>query len=357
MSKKPTYEDLEKRVRELEKEHHERKRAQEALRKSEERFRKVYDIAPLAFVVWDVNACIVDWNKTAEILFGWTKEEVKGNNFFDFLIPEKDRPHVQDVVIKLLQGELQSHSINDNLTKDKRTITCEWNNSPLHDDDGNIIGVISLGLDITERKLMEEEKAKLQGQLHQSQKMEAIGTLAGGIAHDFNNLLMGVQGNVSLCLLEIDSSHAFFERLTNIEKYIQNGIHLTRQLLGFARGGKYEVKPIDLNELIKNQNRMLGRTRRNVTIRGKYEKNLWSAEVDKGQIEQAIFNLYLNAWQAMPKGGNLNIQTENITFDEDAVKPYYFEPGKYVRISIADDGIGMDEATRKRIFEPFFTTK
>lgn len=357
MPKKPTYEDLEKRVQELEKEPRERKRIEEALRESEVRFRKVYDTAPFALVVWDINACVVDWNKKAEALFGWAKDEVVGNNFFDFLIPDKYRQHAEDVVNNLLKGDLQSHSVSDNLTKDRKTITCEWNNSLLHDNDGNIIGVISLGLDITERRLIEEEKAQLQIQLHQAQKMEAVGTLAGGIAHDFNNLLMGILGNVSLCLLDIDSSHPFFEKLENIEKYIQNGIDLTKQLLGFARGGKYEVRPTDLNEIIKNQNRMLGRTRKDITIRGKYEKDLWSVEVDRGQIDQVILNLYLNAYQAMPKGGNLNIRTENITFDKNDTKPYHFEPGKYVKISVADSGVGMNEITQKRIFEPFFTTR
>jgi len=139
--------------------------------------------------------------------------------------------------------------------------------------------------------------------------------------------------------------------------YVKSAADLTRQLLGFARSGKYEVKTTDLNELIKNQNQMFGRTRKEITIREKYEENLWAAEVDQGQIEQALMNLYVNAWQAMPGGGDLYIQTENVIIDENYIKPYKVEPGKYVKISVTDTGIGMDKSTQQRIFEPFFTTR
>jgi signal transduction histidine kinase len=125
--------------------------------------------------------------------------------------------------------------------------------------------------------------------------MEAIGTLSGGIAHDFNNLLMGIQGNVSLVLLNKDSSHPDYERLQNIVQGVQSAAELTKQLLGFAIGGKYEVKPTNLNELIRNQNRMFGRTKKEITIRGEYKDNLWTIEVDQGQIEQVVLNLYVNA--------------------------------------------------------------
>ena len=130
--------------------------AVEAVREKEELFRNVYNTAPLAFVVWDLDTNITDWNEKAHEVFGWSKQEVLGRSFFDFLIPEKHRPHVKDVVDGLVQGELSSHSTNDNLTKDGRIITCEWNNSPLHDKDGNVIGAISLALDITERKQAEK---------------------------------------------------------------------------------------------------------------------------------------------------------------------------------------------------------
>ena len=157
--------------------------------------------------------------------------------------------------------------------------------------------------------------------------MEAIGTLAGGIAHDFNNLLMAIQGRTSIMLMDKDSSHPDFGHLKGIEGYIGNAADLTKQLLGFARGGKYEVKPTDLNELIKKESRMFGRTKKEITIREKYEDNLWSVEVDRGQIQQVLLNLYVNAWQAMPGGGDLYLETENVTLDESYVKPFSIESG------------------------------
>jgi len=204
--------------------------------------------------------------------------------------------------------------------------------------------------DITERKRMES-------QLQQAQKMESLGTLAGGIAHDFNNLLMGIQGRTSLILMDNDSSHPHFEHLKGIEDYIKSAADLTNQLLGFARGGKYEVKPTDLNRFIKRENEMFGRTRKEINIQEQFEKNLWITDVDQGQIEQVILNVYVNACQAMPGGGNLYVRTENIIIDQNYIKPYQVEPGRYVKISITDTGVGMDKETQRRIFDPFFTTK
>ncbi|MCP4682671.1 MAG: response regulator [Desulfobacterales bacterium] len=132
---------------------------------------------------------------------------------------------------------------------------------------------------------------------------------------------------------------------------------MTKQLLGFARGGKYEVKPTNLNDLIEKTSKMFGRTRKELNIFTKYEKKIWIVEVDEGQIEQVLLNLYVNAWQAMPDGGDLYLQVENIIFDEDYSKMYELEAGKYVKIFVTDTGLGMDEATRQRIFDPFFTTK
>jgi len=204
--------------------------------------------------------------------------------------------------------------------------------------------------DITELESKEQ-------QLRQAQKMESIGTLAGGLAHDFNNLLMGILGNVSLLLMKMDETDPVYERLKNIEEYVQRGSDLTKQLLGFARGGKYEVKPTDLAEFTRKSSFMFGRTKKEIRIHHKAPDDLWTVEVDRGQMEQVLINLYVNAWQAMPGGGDLYVSLENTELNVDQVAPHNLKEGKYVVLTITDTGIGMDEATRARIFEPFFTTK
>ncbi|MCJ7772214.1 MAG: response regulator, partial [Desulfobacterales bacterium] len=201
------------------------------------------------------------------------------------------------------------------------------------------------------------EKKRLEAQFRQAQKMEAIGTLAGGIAHDFNNLLMGILGRNSLMMIDIDPSHPYFEHLNEVETYVKSAVDLTNQLLGFARGGKYEVVPTNINELIIQHNRMFGRTKKEINIKEKYEEKVWSVEVDRGQIEQVLMNIYVNAWQAMLDGGDLFISTENMTIDQDYAKPFELSLGKYVKISITDTGIGMNSKVKERIFDPFFTTK
>ena len=187
--------------------------------------------------------------------------------------------------------------------------------------------------------------------------MEAIGTLAGGVAHDFNNLLTGIQGRASLMLMDKEASHPDFEHLTAIEDHVKSAAGLTRQLLGFARGGKYEVKPTDLNGFIQKKTEMFARTRKELTIHETYENGLWTVSVDRGQIEQVLLNLYVNAWQAMDAGGELRVDTQNVTLQRGKTLPHDVEPGRYVRISVSDTGHGMDKATLGRIFDPFFTTK
>jgi two-component system cell cycle sensor histidine kinase/response regulator CckA len=246
-------------------------------------------------------------------------------------------------------GELRDHEMRL-IRKDGELIDINLSSSLLRDESGEVIGTLGIYRDITEKK-------RLEAQFQAAQRMEAMGTLAGGIAHNFNNLLMAIQGNASLMLLEKASEHPDYERLKSIEQAVRSGAELTRQLIGFAMAGKYEVKPTDINELIERSSDMFGRTKRQITIHRKYQEGIWPVEVDQGQIEQALLNLYVNAWQAMPGGGELYLETENVTLDDKSVKPFDLKAGRYVKISVTDTGVGMDKTTQQRIFEPFFTTK
>jgi two-component system cell cycle sensor histidine kinase/response regulator CckA len=223
-------------------------------------------------------------------------------------------------------------------------------NRPSSENEKKHIGSYGVARDVSNRK-------RLETQLQHFQKMETIATLAGGIAHDFNNLMMGIQGNVSLALLEMEQDHPNFPRIKNIESYVQSSNELTKQLLGFARVGKYEVKPIDINDLISRTTQMFRRTKKEINMSVKLHKNIWATEVDPGQIEQVLLNLYVNAWQAMPGGGSIAVETDNVELDHNEVKAFLAKPGKFVKFSVIDTGVGMDKITLERIFDPFFTTK
>ncbi len=211
--------------------------------------------------------------------------------------------------------------------------------------------------EMMQRRRAEEERKEIEAQLLQAQKMEALATLAGGIAHDFNNLLTGIQGNVSLMFLDIYTEHPHYERLRSIEKQVQSGARLTSHLLGYARKGKHEVKPAELNRLVEDTSEAFGRTRKQITLKRELAEDLFAIEADRVQIEQVLWNLFVNAADAMPEGGVLTLKTANVTDKDMKGKAYQPKPGNYVQLTVTDKGMGMDKKTRERIFEPFFTTK
>ncbi len=324
------------------------KQAQDKLLESETMFRSVFEASPDAISLSDLaNGTYIDVNKSYTDIVGYSHEEVIGISALDLNI-WKNPEDRQRLVKQLRQkGHIQNFEAKFS-SKSGKAIDALLSASVAEINGRNVL--IAITKDITEHK-------RLQQQLVQAQKMESIGTLAGGIAHNFNNILMGIQGRASLMMLGKDSSHPDYEHLKEIEEYVRNAVELTKALLGFARGGKYEVKPTDLNELIRNESRMFGRMKKEIKIHEKYAANLWPVEVDRGQIRQTLLNLFVNAWQAMPGGGDLYIQTENVEFDQAYIKPFSIAPGKYVKISLTDTGTGMDEATLEKIFDPFFSTK
>jgi signal transduction histidine kinase/CheY-like chemotaxis protein len=217
--------------------------------------------------------------------------------------------------------------------------------------------ILNAARDITSRIEAEKEKKLLQSQLLQSQKMEAIGTLAGGIAHDFNNLLMGIQGYISLMRLQTNPDDPNCEYIQGIENAVTNAANLTNQLLGFARKGKYALTQTCINDLVISSTKMFVRTRKEIVTHKQLQDDIWPVRVDPGQIEQVLINLYLNAWHAMPQGGDLCIQTENVYLSDHYCKPFEVPEGNYVKVSVTDTGVGIDKEIIERIFEPFFTTK
>jgi len=328
----------------------ERKRAEEMLRESEDKLRAIFDNVNDEIAYLDNQGYIIDVNRKVEDIFGFKPEEVIGKHYMEIGYYRKDSIKQLGEKFRTWLSSSQGNLIElVGIRKDGTEIDIEASASVIRKD-GEAKNVLVVLRDITKRK-------KLEARLRQAQRMEAVGTLAGGIAHDFNNLLMGIQGRASLILLDPGLLSSHVEHLKGIESYVKSATDLTKQLLAFARGGKYEVKTTDINELIKKSSTLFGRTKKEINIFEKYQKDLWPVEVDRGQIEQVLFNLYVNAWQSMPGGGDIHLETENVVLEKSFVRSHQVRPGKYIKICVTDTGVGMDQATKQRIFEPFFTTK
>ncbi|MCJ7601216.1 MAG: response regulator [Desulfobulbaceae bacterium] len=326
------------------------KNREELLQRTEVRYRHIVDSAAVGVFQIKPDSKVLFANSTILSLLEYESiEDINSHGGAPILYKD---PKDREALIRIIgtKGWIDNYEI-DFVTKNKKPVAISLN---MRLEKDILYGTLT---NITERKRAEEEKAKLEGQLLQAHKMEAVGTLAGGIAHDFNNLLMGIMGYTSLMLMKTDKSHPFYEKLKSIERLVESGADLTRQLLGFARGGKYEVKPVDANDLIITTSEIFGRTKKEITIHRKLQEHLHTVEIDRGQIEQALLNLYVNAWQAMPSGGELYLETNNVVLNEQDCRSFGVKPGPYVKISVTDTGVGMDAETRQRIFEPFFTTK
>lgn len=341
--------ELKKANAQLKLEIEERERARHALRGSEERYRLLLNNITLGVALIDLDHTVVMTNPTHGKLLNKPTSELVGKKCYrEFEKRETICPHCPGVkaVATGQPVEIETEGIRD----DGSRFAVRLRAFPTFGKGGSAIGFVEIVEDITEKK-------KLRAELQHAQKLEAIGTLAGGIAHDFNNLLTSIQGNVSLILLNIDSSHQHYERLKNIEKQVESGAGLTSHLLGYARKGKYEIQPVDLNQLLKETSETIGRTRKQVEIHRNLAGDLLAIEADHGQIEQVLLNLLVNSADAMAAGGDLFLQTVNVTDKDMTAKIYKPKPGDYVMLTVTDSGIGMDKKTMERIFDPFFTTK
>jgi signal transduction histidine kinase len=217
--------------------------------------------------------------------------------------------------------------------------------------------IASISAEINDRIKAEREKRALEAKMYHAQKMEALSVLAASISHDINNLLMIIRAEASLMLSTIGGEHSHAEKLKSIEKQVKKGARLVAQLQGFAKAREPEIRPTNLADLVDKTADLFASSSTDMAIHKNLNAEIWKTAVDDAQIEQVLLNLYINAADAMPKGGNLYLQTENVAFGKDNPPLPNLEPGQYVRVSVTDTGVGMDENTRQRVFEPFFTTK
>ena len=328
-----------------------RKLAEEQMRLSQQKLRIHFEHTPLAVVEWDLQFRVADWNPSAERIFGYSRQEAIGQPAA-FIVPPQFREHVERVWEGLLERSGGTRSANDNVTKDGRTISCEWYNTPLVDDSGRVLGVASLAQDVTERVALEER-------LRQSQKMEAVGRLAGGVAHDFNNLLTVILGYSQIVADGVPPDSRLAESTAQIKSAADKASGITRQLLAFSRKQVLSPRVINLNDIMLNLDSLLRRLiGEDIEILTAPADDLGSTKADPGQIEQVIMNLALNARDAMPHGGKLTLETSNAQLDESYARAHQpAEPGRYVMLAVSDTGQGMTPETQGRIFEPFYTTK
>ncbi len=325
---------------------------------TEEKYRLLLEHATDAVVGSDLSGRIFSWNRGAETMLGYGSEEIVGKPAVLLVLParkdemeamresaakEKEVPNFETVMVRN-NGDLVQVSVAV---------------SPIKDSKGKIIGLSTIARDITEIKLAQESMKKYEEQMKLSQKMDAIGRLAGGVAHDFNNLLSVIGGNSEFIKASLQKGDSRLEEVDEIEKAVQRGAELTRQLLAFGKKQVSQPRLINLNELSSEMSRMFKRLiDASIDFAILQDKDLKLIQSDPGQIQQVIVNMVLNARDAMPKGGQLIIITKNVESTQvQEVSGLTIDPGSYVCLSVTDTGIGMDEDTQKHLFEPFFTTK
>ncbi|NOY12389.1 MAG: PAS domain S-box protein [Deltaproteobacteria bacterium] len=324
-----------------------RRQAEEALQQNEAKFRRLIESS--SDWIWEVNkdGVFTYASPQIETILGYKPEEVIGRTPFE-LMPEDEAEQTTKIFTELIEtGRPIVMLENVCLHKDGRLILLETSGVPVFDAAGEVSGYSGIDRDITERKKVEESLQKME-------KLESIGTLAGGIAHDFNNILMGLFGNISMAKRDLPDDHPVLKRLAEAENSMNRATRLTKQLLTFAKGGAPVRENVCIAQLAEEVVRF-DLSGSNVKLVFNQADDLWSAEVDKGQIQQVFSNLSINANQAMPDGGHLYLTLENL--DNSAGSVPSLKKGKYIKVSVRDEGTGIAEKHFERIFDPYFSTK
>jgi PAS domain S-box-containing protein len=324
--------------------------AHKALLESEEKYRTILESIEDGYYEVDLAGHFTFVNDSLCDIYGYSREELMGTRIGSLTDGEVEERGYAVFNKVYATGIAEKGFSWLAIRKDGAKKSVEASVSLKRDAEGAPIGFRGIVRDVS-------EKQRLEAQLQHAQRMESIGTLAGGIAHNFNNLLMGIMGYSSLMLMETASDHPNYDRLKKITKQVESGAKLTRQLLGYAREGSYEIRPINLNRLVKETSDTFGMTRKDITVHHDFYDGLHGIKADQGQIEQVLLNLYINAADAMPGGGDLFLKSRNVTHKDMNGEGYEMKPGEYVFLSVRDTGAGMKREVRERIFEPFFTTK
>jgi PAS domain S-box-containing protein len=313
------------------------------------RLAAIIDSSEDAIIAKDLDGTITAWNQGAERMYGYTPEEMIGQNISRLSESPEEIPKI---MARIKRGERITHHEAVRVTKDGRRLQVSVSISPLRNPAGEIVGASAIARDISEQKRAEEH-------LRQAQKMEAVGRLAGGLAHDFNNILGIVNACTELLQSRIERVPGSAPYLGNIRKAVERGTSLTRQLLAFTRRSTLQVQLLDLNQHLPDVRKLIRPLMGDdveVVVRPHCETAV--IEMDPGQLDQILLNLAVNARDAMPKGGKFLLETSLIQTDEVFMAQHPpMKAGKYVVLAVSDTGSGMDPGTLSRIFEPFFTTK
>jgi PAS domain S-box-containing protein len=326
-----------------------RVKAESALREAHAQLQAVINSSPLAIYTVDADGNVRSWNPAAATLYGWHADEVIGG---PLTVIAQDQANQRDIRERVFRGESLRGIETTKRRKDGTLVTVSLAAAPLYNASGRITGTMLIAADLTEMR-------RLEVQYRQAQKMDAVGRLAGGIAHDFNNLLTAILGTSGLVLEDVTIGPRTRLDVQEIEKAARRAAGLTRQLLVFSRQQVLETRILDLNAVVRDLHRMLGRLiGEDIELHTQLAPAVGAVQADPGQLQQAIMNLVVNARDAMPNGGRVTIETADVELDPRQLEAHSLtQPGKYVLLAVHDTGVGMDAATKARLFEPFFTTK